>query len=83
MSSFESEASITGLTMSDIRPQSKRIEYDTLIAEVDFKNRVLTLTNKSSGETITIPADAYGEMHAIMSDIGRPTAQQTPSGYRK
>jgi hypothetical protein len=71
--------------MNDIRPRSKRVEYDTLLAEVDYKERSLVLTNKATAETITIPADAYGELHAIMSDIGRPIAQQTTtnSSYRK
>jgi hypothetical protein len=71
--------------MSDIKPRSKRVEYDTLLAEVDYKERCLVLTNKTTAETITIPTDAYGELHAIMSDIGRPVAQQTSanSSYRK
>jgi len=57
--------------MSDIRPKRKIITYDLLAAEIDYIERLMTLTNQQTGETITIPHDAYAELQAILADIGR------------
>jgi hypothetical protein len=57
--------------MSDIKPVRKSVQYDTLSAEIDFKERTMSLLNRNTGETITIPSDAYGELQAILADVGR------------
>lgn len=64
--------------MADIKPRVKHIEYETLSAKVDFTKRELTITLNSTGESIVIPSQAYGELQAIMADIGRQ-ANGTPS----
>lgn len=62
--------------MSVIKPAHKTVEYEILRADIDYKDRVMTITNKRDGEQITIPAIAYQELVAIMSDIGH----QIPDG---
>jgi hypothetical protein len=54
----------------DVKPRSKRIEYETLIADIDYNNRKMILTNKATGEIITITTEQYPEIQAIMADIG-------------
>ena len=61
----------------DIKPRVKHIEYETLSAKVDFTKRELTLTVNSSGESIVIPSQAYGELQAIMADIGHQAPTNT------
>lgn len=69
--------------MSDIKPQRKTIEYEYLSAYVDYKARTLTITDKPGGESITIPAIAYPELVAIMSDIGHQIPVTGSAGTRR
>ena len=63
--------------MGEIHARSKVIEYDTLTATIYYREHVMTLTNKTTDETITIPGEAYAELQAILSDIGRQVPQPT------
>ena len=54
----------------EVKPRSKRIEYETLIADIDYTARKMTLTNKTTGESITVDSAQYPELQNIMSDIG-------------
>jgi hypothetical protein len=57
--------------MSDAKPVIKVIEYEHLTARVDYKERILKIIDVVSGESITVHASAFGELQAIMTDIGR------------
>lgn len=57
----------------DIRPKAKNVEYEILSASVNFTDRKMTITNKLTGEAIEIPSNAYGELQAIMAEIGHQT----------
>lgn len=63
---------------SSINARRKTIEYDTLSADIDYREHTMTLINKETGETISIPNMAYAELQAILSDVGRQVPQATP-----
>jgi hypothetical protein len=65
--------------VSDLKPKSKRIEYDVLIAEIDYKERLMVLTEKITGASIEIHADAYVELQAILTDLGRQVPTVGPA----
>ena len=56
--------------MADVKPKSKVIDYEMLSAQIDYVEHRMIITNKETGETISIPARGYPELQAIMSDVG-------------
>lgn len=64
---------VKGFTMTEIRPAIKTVEYETLRAVINYKERVMVLENILTGESITIQSVQFGELQAIMADIGRQT----------
>lgn len=65
--------------IDNIKPRSKTVEYADLKAEIDYDARAMTITVKKTGDFITILADMYPQLQAIMADIGH----QAPANNRR